>query len=68
MKQISSFRLIGLLLLIGLVTFSVATIIAEPFEQETPEGLYGAIASNTAMYQTVNLLATIGLLLVGRLV
>jgi hypothetical protein len=64
MKQISSLRLVGLLLLIGLVTFSVATIIAEPFEQETPEGLYAAIASNIAMYQTVNLLATIGLILV----
>jgi hypothetical protein len=64
MKQFGSLRWIGLFLLVGLVTFSVATIIAEPFEQETPESLYAAITSNMAMYQTVNMLATIGLVLV----
>ena len=67
MEQVGSSRWVGLLLLIGVVAFSIATIIAEPFEQATPEGLYTAIASNLSLYRTVNILSTIGmaLLLIG---
>jgi hypothetical protein len=63
MKQIGSLRWIGLLILVGTVIFSAATIIAEPFEQETPQALYAAVAANPATYRTVNILATIGLAL-----
>jgi hypothetical protein len=64
MKQVGSLRAIGLLLLVGILTFSAATIIAEPFEQETPQALYSAISSNLALYRIVNLLGTIGMVLI----
>lgn len=53
----------GMLLLLGVILFSVATIVAEPFEQVTPLGLYQAIAQYGATYQLVNYLAGLGFVL-----
>lgn len=56
-------RWTGMLLLLGVILFSVATIVAEPFEQVTPLGLYQAIAQYGATYQLVNYLAGLGFVL-----
>jgi len=60
MLPITPLRWVGILLLLGVIIFSAATIVAEPFEQETPLGLYQAIAQNGTVYQVVNLLAGFG--------
>jgi hypothetical protein len=64
MFPITPLRWIGLLLLLGVILFSAATIVAEPFEQETALNLYQAIAQNGTTYQTINLLAGFGFILV----
>lgn len=46
-----------------MIIFSAATIMAEPFEQEIPLGLYQAIAQNGTSFQVVNLLAALGIVL-----
>lgn len=53
-------RWAGLLLVAGTILFSLATILGEPFEQETVSSLVGAIAAHSALYTGVNLLATVG--------
>ena len=63
MLRTGSLRWIGILLLLGVILFAAATIAAEPFEQEAPLGLYQAIAQNSAQFQSVNLLAGLGLTL-----
>jgi hypothetical protein len=63
MEHTRSLRWVGLLLLAGVVVFSIATIIAEPFEQESATELYNAIAANVSLFRTINLLATVGVIL-----
>ncbi|MEX2029558.1 MAG: hypothetical protein WD906_01090 [Anaerolineales bacterium] len=60
MPHTRSVRWKGILLLLGVILFAVATIAAEPFEQESPLGLYQAIAENSTQFQFVNLLAGLG--------
>jgi hypothetical protein len=57
-------RWAGLLLAVGTILFSLATILGEPFEQDTVSSLLGTIASNSALYTTVNLLATVGFVVI----
>lgn len=64
MKRLLILRRIGYLLFAGVVIFTAATIICEPFKQDSLSGLYQEIALNTALYRGVNLISTVGILLI----
>jgi hypothetical protein len=63
MGQFRLLRWVGLLLLLGVVLYAVASIIAEPFEQETAAELYQMIEQEGSQYQLANVLSVIGMAL-----
>jgi len=63
MQRIQLLRWSGLSLLLGTIIYAVASIIAEPFEQETATSLYQMIGQEVAQYRLVNALSLIGMIL-----
>lgn len=63
MWPFSQFRWAGLLLIVGVVVFSVAVVAAEPFEREAAVPLYTAIAEHTALYGWLNTLTLAGMVI-----
>lgn len=61
MPRIRNLRWIGLIVLVGVIGYAVASIVSEPFERETAQQLYQAITENEGQWLFINGLATVGL-------
>lgn len=64
MRDKSRTRWAAVVLVAGTILFSLATILGEPFEQTSVSSLVDAVTANRPLFIGVNLLATVGLVVV----